>query len=305
MAVTVSRQAGSGTADFNQGFQRASSLVYNVNGLDVRALAMLLANGTSVPGLPNYGDAHPEMPGSGMVARSFRVSESATGYNADVTVGFSTSNVSGGGLLYAVPDLTGDKFVWEMTFQDVEVIVPVAYRVAHKVADGSASGKVVKYWEVKPEPVRESRVVIQARWQIGTLNGTTFTTATRVAFEDEHDTVHEIGGYDYLFRVAAITPRDNNTYEIGCSWTRDRGTPVPDPGDYVSVPDSVRTIGVELAWKSGHEPPAGLIRKPFFYLGTVPSENPGSDDADLSAPLGVQFRQHNRGDIGNLPELPF
>jgi len=316
MAVTVSRRAGSGSANFTQGLQRADSITYTVVGYDVRELKRLMSSGTrplDLEQIPNYNQPHPENAASGMVARTFSITESETGYACDVVVGFSTSNVTGTGTLFAVPDLTDAKFVWELTFEDVEVEIPVAFRIIGKVSDGTAEGKQVKHWEIRPQPVMESRVVVMARWQIGphSIPAAVFTPAMRVAFENEHNKVHTIGAYRYLFRVNSISARDGDTYEISASWSRDDGTPQPTKG---SADLAFTRLPHELGyWKPIENDPGNiwpnqpntLIRSPFHHLETIPGLSPGDEDDDLSAPFCVQLQDYELGDFNNLPEVRF
>lgn len=312
MAVTVTRQAGQGRASFSQGSQRSDSIVYTVTGLEVRALKSLISNGQQgTIGLPNYGDNHPELPISGMRARAFAISEEITGEVADVEVTYATSNAANrAGLLYATPDVSGTQFVWGMTFEDVEIVIPVAYRIFDTISDGNAS-KQTAYWKVEPFRVTESRAVIDARW---TIESGAFDQQVRRAFEDEHNHIHTIGPYRYLFRVSGIRAIDNLNYEITCSWSRDKGTPRPPKGspntNLVRFPGA--TSGQHMLWMSAADDPANiwpndgsLIRSPFHHLETSPGDNPGSDDANASCPKVYQFQDYTLGDITNLPEIRF
>lgn len=303
MAVTVCIRTTPTTSTFTQGGQKETSVPYNVDGLDYRAVEAALSTGVGIPGIPKILDPHPYLPG--LLVRGYRIRQEETGLNTDVEVVYQTSNMSGGGLLYAVPDISGNQFVWEMTFEDVEVVVPVAFKTIHTVSTGAAS-KEVRYWEVTSQRVTESRSIIQARWQIG---GGTFDTSMRLRFEAEHNKLHVINGVRYLFRVGGITPRDNLTYEVRASWTRDKGTPIPSkPSSDLSL---MRMPHEMTYWNPSLNAPANiwpndasLMRSPYHHLETVPGLDPGSDDDDLSCPFAVQFRDYELGDKTNLPNVP-
>lgn len=308
MAVTVEELADTGGSAFNQGNQKQKVRRYHVAGIDVSQLELQLAANLPVGSLPRRGDLDPKIPG-GLVARGHQIEPIETGFNAIVSIIFATPNVSGTGLLYAVPDLSGNSFVWEETFEDVETIIPVAYKTIHKVSTGSQSQEV-KYWEVVPDRVRETRSIIQATWQIGTQNGSVFTQATRNAFENEHGKIHQLtDGYRYLFRIASIRPRDNANYEIRASWTRDKGTPKSEkPSSDLSLMRQPNEMGY---WVPSQNAPqniwpndANLIRSPFHHLDTVPGLDPGSDDDNLSCPFCIQLKDYPTGNPNNLPAIP-
>lgn len=302
MAVTVRRQAGGGRSTFTQGLQRSDSIVYNVDGLDVRTLKTLIAGGVGVEGLPNYGQAHPELPVElGLVARAFNVSESETGLNADVEVVFATSNVSGSGLLYAVPDLDGGQFVLSATFETAEVTIPYCVKDTYTV---NANGQQVtkEFWRVTEKRINEPRVVLQARWQ---LQGSLLTLPIIQAFEDQHGKIHQLGGKRYVFTAGSIMPRDNFTYEVTASWTGDNGTPTVDttePNKYAMPWDMGFVTGTSPAEKWPNT--LDLMRSPFHVIDTVPSEDP--DDIFVT-PLCLQVQKYAESLNGyqTLPGNPF
>lgn len=290
------------SASANQGGQKQDVISYRVAGMESRQVKAQLLNGTGHPDVPTILEEHPRIPG--LLARSYQqIVDMGNGVDTQVDVLYATSNVQGTGLLYAVVDLTGSNFVWSVTFEDVAVPIPVGYYTQHNVSAGGTV-KNVNYWEIEPDTVGESRLIIQAKWSLG---GGQFNGDTVAAFEGEHDKLHDIRGYRYLFRVASIEARDNNTYEVHASWTRDKGTPIPDKAS--SDLTKMRQPHELGYWKPADQPAniwpndASLMRSPFHRLETVPAKNPGATNGD-EIPKVVQLGRKLMGDPNNLPGLP-
>jgi hypothetical protein len=305
MSVTVTRRAGTGRGSFAQSGQRTTVIGYTVQGIEVRALASQLAAGSGevfTAGLPTYGEIHPELPGTGLIARVLSIDEEATGEVADVDVTYATSNASGTGLLYATPDLDGGQFVLAATFETAEVSIPFCVKDTYTVSSGGSQVSK-EFWRVGTQKINEPRVVLQARWQ---LQGGPLTLPSVWAFEGQHGKIHQLGSRRYVFTAGSITPRDNNTFEVTASWTGDNGTALQSAGANV---DSYR-LPPDMGYLVGTSPndlwpnDGSLMRSPFHVLETRPSPLP--DDPNVS-PVCYQVAKFAEDLNGyqSLPGVPF
>jgi hypothetical protein len=295
--TTVTRLYEETQASANQGTQAADTLVWRVSELDYREVKRKILEGEEIPDLPRQGDTHPEIPK--LVARTFRVVPFASGLESRVFIDYTTSNFPGVGLLTAVPDVTGNQFVWSATFEEVEVLVPFAYLTKQKYA-GEFGDELLPIWKAIWEPVTETRLVIRARWRIGTTagDGSTIDRSDLEKIGDEQNRLHSIGGRLYQFKVGSVTPKDNANTDINGSWTYDEGTP-DIPGD--STDDYL--LAQDLPYVDGK--PSGLIRPPYTYLRTIPAVDPSLPPSDPDSQPRVKILARAvPGDLNNLPGVP-
>lgn len=224
-----------------------------------------------VDGLPAIGvDSHPNDPG--LIARYFNAQDFGDNQTSVVDVTYATSNF-GGFLEYGQPDLSGGKFVWEVSWQTVEVKVPSVWRVPLDLNADDA--QPIHVWDVRFDPVEETQVVLHARWQLYNPG------ASQIAlFSSQNMKVHNINGLRYLFEVASMRPRDNLTYEVAATWTLDRGTAKlgsRDTANYLLPGDMTYETGNSPQDIWPNPPTTGafaLMRNPYHVLQVIPSPDP-------------------------------
>jgi len=250
--------------------------------------------------LPAFGDPHPEIPNQGLIVRSYSFAEADTGMVTDVSVVYATSN-AGTEYLYSEPDLSGTQFVFSASFGVRETEIPMAVLDTYTITDLTGSQVDRPFWNVKTVKVPESYMVIQAQWQ---LAGQPLDMDTLQAFQSQHNKIHQINGKRYLFSAGAITPRDNNTYEVTGSWTSDEGTAEKRSKDITKYNFPLDMGYTDFSDPASIWPNDGtLTRSPFHTLSTVPSEDPSSI---ILTPLVVQVPKYEEDLFGylTLPGVP-
>lgn len=255
--------------------QHADRLVYYVNASPEE----IKGNESTVEGLPPLGSAHPDWPGSGMIAREYDVQPH--GVESLVTVTYATSNMSG--VLYAVPDVSGGQWLTGVTFEKVTVQIPYAFKRKVRVPKGPGEPDVeIEVWDSGTREIEETRTVLRIEWEIQFP-----TLADIIEFETQNNSLHVIQGYTYLFRVASITAKDNTNYRVVASWTYDDGTrkiESLDPSRYLLPGDGAFSI---------YPPPnpPGYMRNQYRRLEVLASPN-----VETAPPEVVQILDYRNDD---------
>ncbi len=277
---TASRQLREGGFRQSLRGQHTGTLPYYVDASPEE----LKGNLASVEGLPALGTAHPDWPMSGMVAREYWVEPH--GVDSMVSVVYSTANVSG--VLTAVPEVSGGKWLWGTTYELVDVAFPVVYRRRLIITSGDTT-LTKDVWDVDEGINKEKRTVLRVEWEIYNPD-----LSDIIEFETQINHIHEIGGYKYLLSTASIQPKDNLTYRVVVQWTYDDGTrylPSLDPSKYLMPGDS--------GFPVSPPPPTGYVRDQYHKLVVL-----ASDDPETTPPTLVQVKDFYDGDLEGWKRLP-
>jgi hypothetical protein len=208
-----------------------------------------------VDGLPAKGEAHPD--GLPMIARDFNASEFGDYVGSLVEVEFANGQAAYRGSAPPIP--TGSEHFFNVSA--TEVVWDVPYAVLEGVAVNNAGDVKKEVWGARLDPLRESRAVLHARWEVQGA-----VVDTWPLFFRQHNRVHLIGGEKYLFTGINLIARGETSYTVDAMWLFDEGTRT-----IASEPGVILYPRTGLNYTPGSKlPEPGLMRDPFYTLRGAP-----------------------------------
>lgn len=224
----------------------------------------------TTPGMPPKFDPHPNHPSA--LARSKLARRHGDSGGSVVMVRYTTPEIRN---LHTPPPepepLTQHALIWDVTFHDVVIGLPIARIEEVTQPDTAGTGTVVVAlrWTVRWERVREARTVLRVRWR---LNSPSIADASILA--QHYNRIHQLpDGKLWRFTASNLVARSTTEYEAVAQWELDTGSTLRM--FQTSGPLDPKQPG-NLTYATGHEPNAGLSRNPYHSLMTTQAPDNGN-----------------------------